>query len=586
MKAGTRIVATLVAVNSVVFALLFALALAGFAPDRVIPRFALRWELTEALLGLARWLPATQFFAIALALGTASGDGDTLFRAAMPHAAISAIFLSSIVLIAAPGLEATRSRALGLSERFNRSLGLARTALERGDLQTARALVDTLEAIDRRDERVARLDENLRGAEIKTHRNASSSSAISATRAVSAQAAETVPDKAAARQYYLKALDFFAKGDFFSAHWYASRAALVDTSIPEAKRLAARSWEALTARGGEVADPAAARLQRRKLEAYGLLRSGDAISAFREFSALAREAPGDLDVKRYLAESERDLAQAAFFKDESDRAAAVSLPRFFAILPSEDGVLRALAAASASFTSEAVYFTDFEYLEATPLASGEGRTRKIAAPYAKLIERRALLVAVERARPETVYRALDSTTQDGHAPTWVELPLDPETAYRVAAAHRAPAALGVLDAYAAAAEAPRYGLDPGPIQRDLLARLGLPFALLSASAIGILLGIRFRAPGAGARHSWISLPFMAATTAAVFAGLAQADDAVSALALRLAPWPAALGAAAGIKAATLLAAVLIATGFREERAGFVPQHQGAGSSTQDDAYED
>ena len=577
MNPGKRVVAASLLAALLAFAALFALALARFSANLVIPSQAFRWELAEALLGLIRWLPALQFLALAAAIGSSSGGAERLLGKSILPAAVLAVLLSAAALVAGPSLEAGRSGALAVSARFGRALDAARTALANGDPARAREAYTVLEAIDRKDLRVEELLEELRGAELKAERAAKAAAEAAEPKSAPAPAKK---DSGGGRENYLKALDFYAKGDFFSAHWYASQAAFLDPSIAEARRLAAKSWEALSARGGGAEDEKRTVFFARKLDAYGLLRARDFVAAYREFSKLEKEAPKDPDVLRYLAESREELEKSAFFKEEGDKAAARrAYARFFAVLPSSDGVTRILAAREASFAPVAAYFSEFEYLESPGPGGAELRLRS---PYAKLTEGRVLLVAVEREAPERVYRpalggeaetaSADGTKAEGRAaggakaPTWIELPFEPEAAFRIAAAREAPAALPALDAIQAAGEAERYGLDPAPLYLELQKRLGLPFAILTASTLGALIGLRFRYRGKKLpASSWLALPLMAATSAAGYLLVERVDLSIAALSVRLAPGAASLGVSAGIRAAFLLGAVLLAAGLREER---------------------
>lgn len=572
MSAGRRVVAASLAATALGFALFFALALSRYSANIAIPSQALRWELAEALLGLFRWLPALQFLALAAAIGSSSGGADKLLGKSILPAAVLAVLLSAAALVAGPSLEASRSGARAVGARFGRALDAARTALGNGDPARAREAYAVLEGIDRKDPRVEELLEELRGAELRAERAASAAAEAAAPKAAPAPAKK---DSGGGRENYLKALDFYAKGDYFSSHWYASQAAFLDPSIAEARRLAAKSWEALSSRGGGAEDKERAAFFSRKLEAYGLLRARDFVAAYREFSRLERESPKDPDVLRYLAESREELEKSAFFKEEADRAAARrSYARFFAVLPSADGVMRIVAAREAAFTPEAAYFSEFEYLEQPGRGAAALRLRS---PYAKLTEGRALLVAVEREAPERVYRpalggkaeAGSAETEKGEAakaPTWIELPFEPEAAFRIAAAREDPAALPALDAIEAAGEAERYGLDPAPLYLELQRRLGLPFAILTASTLGALIGLRFRYRGKRLpRASWLALPLMAAVSAAGYLLVERVDLSISALSVRLAPGAASLGVSAGLRAAFLLGAVLLAAGLREER---------------------
>lgn len=573
MKSGKRILVAVLAVDLLAFFGFFVLALASYAPDRVIPSLALRWEIAEALLAFIRWLPALQFLAVAAALGSAHGESGELLVSAILPGVLLAILLSSAGLIAAPGLEESRSAALATSDRFNEGLEESRKALDGGLVAEARAAFNRAEAIDAKDPRIDELRERVFGAELREGREAAAALARDVDRP--AAAAENATS---GREFYLKALAYFEQKDYFSAHYYAALAARVDPRLTEAPRLAARAWEALSTASGGGAGAQKNDFFMRKLEAYSLLRAGDYIGSFREFTSLARENSLDRDVRRYLEESRVELEKAAFFKDEADRAlAARAYDGFFAVLPgaalggAPDGMLRILAAKEAAFTPGAAYFFEVEYLEAAASAGKTERKSHVYSAYAKLTEGRLLLVSVERDKPASVYRpkAAGAAPKDKRPSAWITLALDPETAFRLAAARDAPATLSALGAYESARVVEVFGLDQTPLYRELLKRLGLPFALLTASTLGALIGVRFRFRGDGSlkAFSWLGLLLLAAPTAALAFLIEGIDGAISAYLLTLFPGPASLGVSLGVRTAFLLGSVLLAAGLRGDSAG-------------------
>ncbi len=582
MKSGKRILVAVLAFDLLAFLGFFAFALASYAPDRVIPTLALRWEIAEALLALFRWLPALQFLAVAAALGSAYGDSGELLVSAILPGVLLAILVATAGLIAGPGLEESRSAALATSDRFNEAIEASRKALDGGLAAEARAAFNRAEAIDAKDPRIDELRDRVVGAELRAGREAA------AAAGPRDEGKTTAPAESATsgREFYLKALSYFERKDYFSAHYYAALAARVDPSLTEAPRLAARSWEALSTASGGSTGAQKNDFFMRKLEAYSLLRAGDFIGAFREFTILARENSLDRDVRRYLEESRVELEKAAFFKDEADRAlAARAYDGFFAVLPNAapggapDGLLRILAAKEAAFTQGAAYFFEVEYLEAAASAGKTEKLTHVSSAYAKLTEGRLLLVSVERDKPASVYRpkAAGAGPKDRAPSAWLTLALDPETAFRLAAARDAPATLSALGAYESARVVEAFGLDQTPLYRELARRLGLPFALLTASTLGALIGVRFRFRGDGSlkAFSWLGLLLLAAPTAALAFLIEGIDGAISAYLVSLFPGPASLGVSLGVRTAFLLASVLLAAGLRGD--------DGAGGRGNDDA---
>lgn len=573
MKPGKRIVGATILLDALAFLVFFAIAAYERNANLIIPSYALRWELSKAFLGFSQWLPALHFLALALALGSMAGKSENLLRDSMlPAALVSALFAACVLLLA-PAMETRRYSYLDLSGRFNKALADTRTALNDGRLVDARASYGQLRAIDRLDPRAVDLETRLVDAELKAARD----------KAPQPRTSEPVParDPAAAKEELARAEDHLRQHDFYSAHWHAERAFALDPALTGAKVLADRAWGEILASGGSRADADRAAFFGRKVEAFGYLQSGDAVSAYRLFSEMAREKPMDADVRRYLTESLAAIETSGFFRDEADEAAAVRVfPRLLLLVPAlpakagagaNAGLARAktgpvafpkpvaaLAAREVAFTPESAFFFDLEYLT---FGSDGGEILHIVAPYAKLAAGRLYFEAVERDKPATVF--MPSLASGGAAPLFLDAPLDVLTLYRLAAGLRLPSSASTMDLFQGAVLAPRYGLSQTPYLSELLDRLGLPFALFGAAALGILVGIRFRpAGGKVGKVSWLALPVMAAVALFSYFVVEAADHLLSAWVLRILPGPWSLAASAGLRTVILAALVIIAASLR------------------------
>ena len=311
-NSGRRIVGVALLVDIMPSPFFLGYAMAIYSANRIVPAFALKWESVEALHGFLGALAGLQFLGLAMALGSSKGKAEELVQGAIVPTVILSAFLAAGALMAGPQVEAARSGIRWASATFSYSLDAARAGLESGDLERSRAELGVCQAIARRDPRVEELESRLSAAELKVKRES-----------LPQRAPDLVQpkDPVAAKDFYLKALAFAEKGDYFSANWYASTAARLDPSYTDARRLAATSWEELHSRGADPTDRERAAFYSRKLEGYGLLRSGDPVGAYRVFKELAdAKHADDPDVRRYLAESLTETEKAAFFKDEVDAA--------------------------------------------------------------------------------------------------------------------------------------------------------------------------------------------------------------------------------------------------------------------------
>ena len=170
MKPGKRILGATILVDGLAFLVFFALAAYERNANVIIPSYALKWELSKAFLDFAWWLPALQFLALSLALGSMAGKSENLLRdSILPGVLISAL-LAVLVLILAPDMETRRYSYLDRSGRFNKALADTRAALGDGRLVDARSSYGALASIDRLDSRAVELETRLVNAEIKAAR--------------------------------------------------------------------------------------------------------------------------------------------------------------------------------------------------------------------------------------------------------------------------------------------------------------------------------------------------------------------------------------------------------------------------------
>lgn len=575
MGSGRRIFGVVLLLDLLAFAGFFFYFVATYSANRVVPVLALRWETVEATRSFFGALAGLQFLGLAVALGSSKGRAEELVQGSIVPSVLLSAILAALALIGGPQVEASRSAILSASSTFGSSLEAARSGLEAGDLARAREELGVCQAISRKDPRLAELEARLSAAEIKAKKDA-----------IPLPAAERPLEKdpIAAKEYYLKALEFAAKNQFMDANWYASTAARLDPSYNDARRLAATSWEEMHKRGADPADKARAEFYTRKLEGYSLLRSGDPVGAYRVFKELAdAKHADDPDVRRYLAESLTETEKAAFFKDEIDGALASSLVPdiLFRVPEAQDaqvaapargaakpkaGLLRMIAAKDAAWSGGALYFREFEYLEAASGggASGGRPLALVRSPYAKLTDGKVLLVCVERNKPSIVFRPTWSSGPSSGPASLVELPLLAEAAYRALSARVDPSSLSLVEAWKAVADARKYGIDPRPIVDDLLARSAQPFSLFTAAALGALAGGRFRRrAGAFPRALYALVPVMGAAIVPVFLLAARLDALISAWSVKIAPGLSSLVLAAGIRTALLFLAVLLMAWARD-----------------------
>jgi hypothetical protein len=562
MHSGRRLVGFVILIDSMALALFFGAGVAGYSANAVVPSLAFRWEATGALLEFFRWMPMLQFLAIAVALGSSEGKSGELIASSILSAAILSALLAAGAVAATPGLQASKTAALRESVLFDTSLAQARLALAGNDLVQAEAAVSRARAVSPSDSRIKELSSLLSAARAKAPAEKSAPTSPSP--------ALQNADASGARAYYLKALALADKGQDFEANWYAAAAARMDPSYIDAKRLAARTWERLAAKSEDRSDQTRAAFYDRKLEGYGLLMSSDPIGAYRVFSELSVSHATDPDVRRYLAESLAAVKKAAFFTSEVDEAfAGIALGPVFLRIPSKDGGLRFLAAREAAWGDNALFFREVELLQTAPPGLGGAPLSHGYSAFGKLAQGKLFLTCVDEPHPARTYPPRWIVGPADGIASVVDLPLAPDTAYRLIASRVAPESLSLPAAWKAATEDAAYGIDSRPLMAALLKRSAIPFAVFTAAALGIFAGVRFRRRKNRSAHDpahaftrahYMLVPFMAAALIPVMVLTERIDLLISTWSARIVPGLGALALASALHVLVLFLAVLLMAG--------------------------
>ncbi len=559
MKPARRLALALVIGDFTLFALFFAVALFRHSANSVLPLYAMRWEFATAGIDFLRWLPPLQFFVALVSMATYRGEAEGLVAKITVPAIVISILLSAAGLLLEPVLIRQVATCITTSQRFTVAMDELKSALGAGEAEKARQAFDILEAIDPADMRLTEYQKKLSNLEIKREREGA--------KAQEEKEAAELFDPVGGKTAWLRAKDFYAKGDWYNAHWQATLAQRLDPGLLEAKRLAALAWEEIAKGKGETArDEAEAAFYSKKLRGYGLIRSEDYVGAWRIFSELSKDRGNDTEVRRYLKESLAGIERTAFFRDEADAAAVdSSIPRLFVRFKAEKGGERVLVAAESAWESGAAYLFDLEYLEVRP----DGSTLIVRSRWGKLTGGRLYLVAADRAVPGLAFRAsaleLPPSTpiergRETRAPASIELGIPVDELMSLTAARSSPRELKVLDAWNTLAKAQAYGIDPEVLLLELLRRQGLPFALFGSAALGILVGLRFRMPGTGRGFPLPVLPFLGFVVFFLWSLVERLDLLASAWAARFLPNLGALALSAGLRTGFIIAAVLLAVG--------------------------
>ena len=562
MNPSRRVALALLGADLALFAIFFAVALVEHSGNIVVPSLALQWEVAQAGIQTIHWFPAAHLLATILALSSVPGETEAIVVKVAAPAIIVSAFVAAAALVLGPACEANVDSSLASSRRFSSYIQRARLDLDAGKAEESKIDLEVLSSISAKDPRIAELERRLTGLEAK---------AIKAANV----AKEVLPQPASAAAALRKAQGFYAKGDWYNAHWQATLAYRLDPGLVEAKRLAGLAWEEIgRVTGSTPKDEAEAAFFSEKFRGYGLLRSEDYIGAWRIFASLAKDHGDDPEVRRYLRESLSGIDRTAFYRDEADAAfASDSVPRFFLRYREASGAERAIAALDSGFTEGAAFFKDLEFLDLKP----DGSALLLRAPWAKVAGGRLYLVAAQRSSPGSAFRAEAFAIEAGApesagkrvaAPSSIELGIAAADLATIAQAQGDPSSLPILEAMTALSKTSGWGMAPETLTTDILFRLGIPFASFGTAIVGVLLGLRFRPANSRLKrgYSLASVPIIAAFVAGAWR-LVDGLDAISSVwAARALPAMDALWLSAGIRTLIILAGVVLVVGATKPEA--------------------
>jgi len=483
---------------------------------KVIGRFALSWELARTGSRFLAWIPALVFSACAVGANLVAREGRDRRKAASIAGGAAALALAAgaaLVFLAPVAAERQRSYETR-SALFLKSRESAEKALQDKDFATALDFASLAVSIDPT-ESASRL--------LRDKALAESNRLIALPSRE--EAAPRSPERLelSAADFLRIALEAEARGDWYTAHYEAGEALVLDPRMAEARLLQSRAWERIRDLSEDPELAGKADFFSRKLAAYGSLREGDALRAWREFSRLAAESPRDPDVTRYLAESEEALRHLAYFADEA-RAALGDHPSgpILARLESSGTMIIFSATASAAAGSS----TWLRAPELTAVA-GDEVLWQVGAPYG-LLESDALLlrgVGGKDSEPSTLEPVTYRGAIPWEAPGSLPAPMDPKDARLFASLGAHPSTLVPGSLLEAARTSSRFGLDSSPYAAELALRAGAIAGTLALALVGAGLGVRLGSPRRpGALVSLSGLALIAATSSPVIAALASSGE--------------------------------------------------------------
>jgi len=312
-----------------------------------------------------------------------------------------------------------------------------------------------------------------------------------------------------------KAKYYAARGDWFSAHYYAQKASALDPRRTDALQMASEASQKISGLAASQPDEASAKMFQEKKDAYLQLTGGNYLAAYYSFVRLAAKYPRDTDVATYLAEASREVSKVSFFVDEARRVEA--MPGTQQILFFNAGgqdALEAVAIGRMVLIREGTYFLDVEAVR----YDGSGRVVwHVRAPYGKLENGTILLRCIDRSDPGVQFLPVYVT---GSRPAQERnfLPVQPseEELRYLSSSPNALADMGPVELWRMRESLPGMGRSRAALTVELMMKLVMPFAFLILSLIALALGWAFRVRGGRAGAFTVLLTPLVPVALAVF----------------------------------------------------------------------
>ncbi len=479
------------ALSLVVF---FIYALAIFSATTYLPSMRWSFALYRAIGLFIEYLLPIQTAAIAMAASLA-GRGAAATGPSQPWNRIVSSTLVVFLLLTAAYAVLYEGFAPGIQKRLidmRYQSQLARTFMEQakaagaaGDYQTALDALDRYLSIDasNADAISLRLTYEPRAA----RRAAGTAKPLMVDTAGSdAQNAEALMVRARA------AAD---KNDWFTAHFFAQKAAALDPRRTDALALAAKAWDQI----GNVpvnADAKTAAQFAEKKAAYQKLVAGDALGAYYDLLTLASRYPKDADIATYLGEASAEVQKSSFFLDDAKRLLA--LPGTQSILFFDPGTGDGPTMREAVSIGKMVvlpagdaYFFD---IEAIRYDAAGTIVWHFSAPYGRREGSTILMHCIDRNDPSIHF--LPTYTPGSQAPAQAALLAIAPTVGELQALSTSRenlAVMGLPELWSNHARLATFGVPEQALTVDIVMKIVMPFAFLVLSLLAVSLGWAFRA---------------------------------------------------------------------------------------------
>jgi hypothetical protein len=504
------------------YLLLSSLAVLGFryffpgeAPP--LPYFARSWNLIQGVFELLSLLPAFIMSALVFpfALHPQNGSEAARFsfrffqrlKGSIVAAICASLVYGLLFFVVQPLVRDFRADLKSRGLFFRLAQGRAREHAERGEWPQAARFIGFCELIWPESPEIEELrrEANVQLAEIAGREQAELAEAL-----VEEDYWESVFSGVPDRRKPLSAAEALSMAEtawreerFYDAHWLATLAErLARPGSPEAgeaPRIGALAWNSMASLAPNARDRELYSIYRLKQSGYEAMLAGDWIRAYYTFLELRKLSPGDPDVINFLAQSEREAKNVAFFIEEIETRVGEILTGAVFSLPVSSpggegrGVLRF---AALSVFSDYAFGFEAEFISFDP----ENRILShFTAPYVKVLP----ITVNSQHRTLMLMQVLDRYSRDRHwEPRWIVpaggdkqmiLELDYDTFYLLAKLRRGMDDLSLGQLFNSAKSLETYGYIPQVFLSEIIYRLSEPLFLLPMAILAIIMGWRFRA---------------------------------------------------------------------------------------------
>ncbi|MGA2763529.1 MAG: hypothetical protein ABSG17_09215 [Spirochaetia bacterium] len=283
----------------------------------------------------------------------------------------------------------------------------------------------------------------------------------------------------------------FDRRDWFSAHYYAQKANLLDPRRTDALRIAADASQKIAEEALPQGEQGG-QLYEQKREAYLLLTGGNYLQAYYSFLKLAALHPKDKDIATYLDRAEEEVGRVSFFLDEARQVEPLpGTERILFLNDVSPDATVAVAIGRMVRAREGTYFLDIEAVR----YDAAGRVAwHFTAPYGKLENGTIIMQCIDRANPGVrfvpVY--LQGVRPAQERAILAVSPSDDDMQY-LSADRAALGDAGPVELWRMRDRMGSFGLSRGDLTVELMMKLVMPFAFLILSLLALSFGWAFRA---------------------------------------------------------------------------------------------